>query len=758
MLIDLFIDSGWHTVPLKGELRRLESGKKTLPIFESEWKKKYTANFNTKKVEIAGALTGAKSGIMAIDCDNQVTYDLFKQLDTDYNFHFISKDKPEGGGTIIYKYDSNIGGFKVNNDDIKLDFFSDEGFVYLPTEGNSTKESWLGMLKLPELKEAPAAIVAILKTFKSKFLDNGTVKTAVVKSAISNRLAPLLSTFIKNEQYDPALFRIITPYSFREIPTYVTRGHLHPKDVPKGRGSEYLMKVSAILGADISVNMELYTKSMMLINSLKSTPKEKSELLSTVINPMVEERSTIDGQVIWQYDKYWEKMGFIATSINGDYIESFFDDVKGMYYLINYSVPYVKVFNDKNSTISTLKALLGRAIPEIQFDTVKRLIRTKLNPSLEFGHIEGTDMYNLFRQTQELAVLNDPAPYRTNYNRPTTIISFFESLIPDDKVRMYVLSFLKTKLTTFNYSPVALYFLGKPGSGKDTFVNIIRKIIGDDYVSKPDTKVFTEQYNGWLMDKFFVHLDEYGNKLVRHSDKQETLGKIKAYTGSPDIQIRAMRQDGFNYKHCMTFILTANNNPLPVELDDRRFLFIQTPNKLELQDWVKELGGISLVQDRIREEILDFCYYLGTEIPALTADAYVISPMTKGKEKIMLDNMPAAEHISYYVNNSQYKLLFDLALEYDITEFDEGWEKNRLMSRKVTDLYKAMTEGSGSSHTIIKALKNIGLSRSHTTKNGLNDFYYFVNDLHKFKQTEQENHGFEPSPAATPVKEVKGLD
>lgn len=755
MLIDLFIDAGWHTVPLKGELRRLESGKKTIPLFESEWKKKYTNEFNLVKSKIAGAITGIKSGIIAIDCDNDTTYKLFKQLDPDYNFHFISKGKLEGGGTIIYKYTNEVGTFKVANEFVKLDFFSDEGFVYLPTEDNETKESWLNVHELPSLKEVPNTILAILKTFHDKSVIPGAIaKTNSVRSAVSNRLAPLLTTFVTNEAYDPALFKIITPYSFRELPSYVTKGHLHPQDVPKGRGSEYLSKVSAILGSDISVNIELYTKAMILINSFRPTPKDKNVLLSTIINPMVEERATIDGQVIWQYDKHWEKLGFIATAINGDYIESFFDDVKGMFYLINYSVPYVKVFSDKSSTISMLKALLGRAIPEVYFDNVKQIIRTSLNPSLEFGHVEGTDKYNLFRQSQELSIINNPGPYRANYNRPTTIIKYFETLIPDDKMRMFVLSFIKTKFTSFKYSPIVLYLIGKPGSGKDTLVNILRKIIGDDYVAKPDTKVFNEQYNGWIMDKFFIHLDEYGNKLVRMSDKQEVLGKIKAYTGAPDIQIRAMRQDGFNYKHALTFIMTANSNPLPVELDDRRFAFIKTPNKLETQDWVKSFGGITAVQDRMRDEIMDFCYYLGTEIENLKADDYMIAPMTEDKEKLMLDNLPAAEQITYYINNTQFDLLYNIALEYGIKEFDEGWDKNKLMDRKVEELYQAMTEGAGSHRTICKALKNIGLSRSHTTRNGMNDFYYMINDLHHFKNAETIETDFVPIDKS---KKVKGL-
>lgn len=752
MLIELFIKAGWYTVPLKGELKRLESGKKTLPIFESEWRKKYTELFNTDIVPLAMAITGKKSGIIAIDCDNAVTYAMFKALDPDYTFHFVSKGKAEGGGTIIYNYTDKVGGFKLATDIIKLDFFSDEGAVYLPLEHNYTKESWVGITELPKLRDAPETVIALLQTMKAKIPEKMVAQANQPKAAISNRLAPLLEAFVKQGTYDPALFKIITPYSFRDLPSYVAKGHLHPNDVPNGRGSEYLSKVSAILGADISVNIELYTKAMQLINSFWTRPLDKNTLLTTIINPMIEERATIDGQVIWQYDKYWEKMGFIATALNGDYVESFYDDVKGQFYLVNYSVPYIRVHAEKRSVINTIKSLLGRTISEVQYDSTKRIIRTYLNPALEFGHVEGSDKYNLFRQTQALSIINNPGPYKAQYNRPNAIINYLNSFIPDDEMRAYVLSFIRTKLTTFKYSPVVLYMIGKPGSGKDTLVNILRAIIGEDYVAKPDTKVFIEQYNGWMLDKFFIHLDEYGNKLVRLSDKQEVLGKIKAYTGSEDMQVRAMRNDGFNYKHSTTFIMSANSNPLPVELDDRRFAFIKTPNKLAFQDWVKDYGGVSNVQDRIKEEILDFCYFLGAEVKNLTADEYMIAPLTEDKERLIMDNQPAAEQISYYVQNSQFDQLLELAIDHNIEGFDEGWERNRLSDSKIEELYMAMTDGAGSHRTVIRALKNVGAVRMHTTKNGRNDFYYYINELHTFKQSETKEEHFR-----TTQREVKGI-
>ena len=91
--IEPFIELGWYTVPLTGELKRNEDGSKTIPNFPKAWREKYNDNFNTTATKIGGVITGAKSGVIAIDCDNSITYNLFKALDPDYKFHFISRGK-----------------------------------------------------------------------------------------------------------------------------------------------------------------------------------------------------------------------------------------------------------------------------------------------------------------------------------------------------------------------------------------------------------------------------------------------------------------------------------------------------------------------------------------------------------------------------------------------------------------------------------------------------------------------------------------
>ena len=675
--IQPFIDAGFYTVPLKGELKRLENGKKTIPIYEKNWRVHYQSNFNELATPIGGTITGAISNIIAIDCDDQRTYNLFNDLDRTNKFHFISKGKPSGGGTILYKYPTAEGleSFSIQNSGMHLDFYSDNGFIYLPTEANETKEPWreTTFTDLPDLVPPPETILTLLHALQLQYtLAKGkdVVKDKLPSLLVrANYLAPQLELFVMKKVFIPSLFRIITPKDFRTLPEYIKHGYLHPKNIPEGRGSEYLSKVSAILGADPSVGEDLYKNAIDVINNLWEYPVIRSRLDSTIINPMVKGKSSINGEQIWAYDEHWRTRGLAFTTKLGEAAEVFFDDIRANYYLINYTNNMIKLFQKGGDLFEYIEPVAVSLPVRKELKGMVPVVRTSLQPTLPFGFFSMDDYskeFNLFRQSPALAILNNPEPYKDIYKIPQTISQFFESFIPDPYMRNYTLKFLKCKLTTFRYSPTILYLLGKHGSGKDTFVNIIANIIGNDYVARPAAKEFIEQFNGWLLDKYFVQLDEYGNQLHTLMDKDIALGKIKAYTGKPETQIRSMRTEGFNYNHMATFIMTQNSNPLLLEDGDRRVCFISTPNVLKDEDWVIKAGGMTRVIELIHEEINDFAYYLATEVDALEMDKYMSPPTTEAKRYIIADSLPAAQKIAYCLKNAMFDILEDAAEEFNI--------------------------------------------------------------------------------------------
>ena len=333
-----FIELGWHTIALSGELKRLPNGKKTIPIFGRNWLEHATQHMEYKPAPLGGAITGRESGIVAIDCDNTTTYHMFRALDPEYDFVFKSKGKLDKSGelqdcgTIVYKYTEELkDSFKITSDTLQIDFLSNQRMMYLPTEANETKEP---IEELPELKEPPTEIIALLQAIHVAKENRVQPKAPVSRHKFN--LAPQVELFAKTGQVNKTLFRLLTPHDFRDCDEYIENGFLHPRNVPDGRGSEYLSKVSAILGADASVDVDLYCKAMRELNEQFDEPMIQSRLLRTIIEPMCEGHATgEDGQPIWQEDPDWQKTVMTFTTRHNTAINVFYDYYRRLFYILS---------------------------------------------------------------------------------------------------------------------------------------------------------------------------------------------------------------------------------------------------------------------------------------------------------------------------------------------------------------------------------------------------------------------------------------
>jgi hypothetical protein len=707
--IEKFINMGWHTVPLKGKLERNDDGTKTIPKFEAGWRQKYQVEQNAIKAKLGGTITGECSGIIAIDCDNETTYKMFKALDPDYTFVFESLGKGYPAGTFIYKFDSDIPlSFSLADNHIALDIYANNGFVYLPTEANKTKVT---LTELPELKEMPATVKLLIQQLHKAKVTPSDNQVAPSNVSTGNCLAPLVEQFIVSKDYMPGLFKVITPKDFRREPQYVKSGHLHPENVPEGRGSEYLVKISAVLGADSSISLDLYVQAMTLINSLWDSPMEESKFEATVLDPMISGGSKVNGKVIWQYNEDWKTHRMVLHTKRQSNVELGFDDNRNLYYCVDIVNEHIKQFGRDAELQSYLESVALNSPKKAELKRGLPLINVVAKPSLPFGFTLVDESIiktlNTFRHTPELMILNDPAPYREYYNRPVTTLKYLETLVPEEAMRDYLLAFTKRKLTMFEYSPVILYFLGAHGSGKDTYVALLETIMGG--IARPTVKEFLEVYNTYMLDNYFIQLDEYGNQLTRLSDREEALGKLKAYTGKKKVTIRQMRTDGFVYEHGATFIMTANKNPLMLEDGDRRICFLPTPNVLAKQQWVVDAGGMSVVYDKIMSELKDFCYYLATEITALTKTEYMSPPESEHKLALIADSMYAAQRIAYAMKHNMIEYLKNLAVEYDQQVTLDALRAERLTEHTLEPLYLAMTEMQGELRSLNKAIRSHGI-------------------------------------------------
>lgn len=711
-----FIELGWHTVPLSGSLVRLDSGKKSLPDFEKGWQVKYAEHRNTKDSKLGGVITGSISGIIAVDCDNPATYAIIKALDPDYEACAVSVGKyAQPTGTFIYSYDKDFSnGFKIHEKDgLSLDFYTDGGFIYLPTVNNMTKVAWTSV---PEIKPMPEAVKVLLKQLAKK----QAAATQTTGNVITARcLAPLVKQFVDAKEFMPGLFKIITPRDFRDCEQYVKEGYLHPDNVPRGRGSEYMSKVSAILGSDISIDAQLYTATMDLINSLWSDPMDEDTFDKTILQPMVSGAACINGEPIWRYDEAWSSYSLVLGSKRQSSLELGFDDRRNAYYVVDAANNWYDSWERDSELMAYLESAAVKVPARKEIKASIPIINVVSKPNEDFGFITGTDPtakdLNLFRQTPELQIFNNPDSYANNYKHPTTLLRFLGTLVPEEAMLKYLLGFVKYKFKTFDYSPVILFFLGVHGSGKDTFVQILEKIIGT--VGKPTAREFLEVFNGYMLDNYFIQLDEYGNQLVRQDEKEEVLGKLKAYSGKQLVRVRMMRSNGFEYAHRVTFISTANKNPLILEDGDRRMAMFSTPHKLENVDWVKAAGGVSQVYKHIMNEVQDFCYWLATEGPDISAAEYVSPPESAFKHEIIADSMYAAAKLAYCIKHGMWKYLIKLANIHENTVLPNAIAAQEITTDDFEELYDSMTEYKGQFKTVIRELQNVGIALKRTTRN-----------------------------------------
>lgn len=735
--IQPFIDAGWNTVPLQGELRRLADEKKTIPSFEKDWLHKYTKSKNTNATAIGAAITGSTSGIIAIDCDNATTYDMFRAIDAHYLAIFESIGK--GGGTIIYSYTEIAPeSFRLvtknastSDTEIKLDFYNGTGCVYLPTEDNKTKKTWVEM---PTIKNPPESVLLLINTlYQHSKLGSGSVVKNCEESRHNFNLAPMLSVFVQQKEFQPDLFKILTPHSFRSIPQYVEEGFLHPSYVPDGRGSEYLVAISAILGADESVDEELYVSSMLLINTLWDKPMPGGRFDSTIIHPMLDNKSSINGKIIWRYNKNWLREGFYIENKKHEMLEVFYDDHTSLYYVINQNTGKFMFYERLGDCFSYLDVV---SLTQVKVKSLVRkvpLITASVQPHLISGmyYIEtnnGTKKaFNLFRQSRAINIINNPEQWKSSYEYPNNTINFLKSLVPDETTLAYLLSFLRTKFTTFTYSPVILYFLGISGSGKDTFVELINRIMGEeyDYIAKPSAKMFLEKHNGWLRNIFFAQLDEYGDQLMSISAKREVTGRIKMYTGSPIIQMRKMHSDGENMRHVITFIMTANTNPLTLDDNDRRIMFINTPNILKNEEWVVNSGGISNMRDKMKAELFDFCFYLATKITSLAQNEYVTPPDNPEKLGLIASSLPPADKLIFCLQYALIDELMDIIVISGINPF-KTCQPDGIHESTLYEILSEYDPDSSSRKILSLALKKSNIEKKRTTYNGIKDHYCLI--------------------------------
>ena len=290
----LIDDHGWHLAPLgEGTIKRKSDGTKAGVHFLEGWLERGIETPTTipdlSDTRPYLLCTGKHSGVLALDCDNSTTANIFLAMDGDNAWRIDPIGKP--GVTLLYKYDEDLEkSFGTKQPPLEFDFLSNGKGMFMPTNCNETKVEWT---ELPEgdIPEMPAEV----KNFLLNYMTAKTVveTTTTVKSDDQSNtypaLYPLVEDSLENKKLYPSLLKLLTTRKTRQLYStiYNKKGYIAPKHIAKGGGSNYLLGVSTVLGGDESIKSDVYLKTMDMFNEALQSPLDAERLANTITSPML---------------------------------------------------------------------------------------------------------------------------------------------------------------------------------------------------------------------------------------------------------------------------------------------------------------------------------------------------------------------------------------------------------------------------------------------------------------------------------------
>lgn len=665
MLIRKFIDAGWYTAPLSGTMVRDAYGKKTGGRYPKKWNT-YRDSQSQIECTLALGFTGKESGVIAIDCDTQKAYkEVCKHVPESYSYRFLPRNEgvnegyQKGGGTIIFSYTPRFSqSWGIKDGDIEIDILADGRTVLLPLEDNKTKIQWNPSNDIPELMDIPEELTLYLNQYK-KAKRVGTVREERLYTTNLIKLVTVQIGLQCGVCYAP-LWAKLTPITFRR-----SGGKPHyPTDVEEGERSNYLSMVSAILGADDSISTDLYAQAMVWINDSLPNPLSLDELETTIIQRMASAVAMgEDGTSIWRYKKqnagelrlFKYKSVKQADSIFGQCITT------RRYYIIDLRDEIYFPMESKGKALQELATDLGGTIPKSDLGFIMESgFKLEVDFTKRFGEIIRSDnngetpVINIYSPTQEMEIMmgwKNAQPYM----HPVATLEYFNTFIPDEAVRTFVLKFIRHRLLTREYSPIFFQIIGVGGSGKGIFTTILERLFGERYTHQVTAQDLLGTFTGWLEYKELLILDEI-SETATIKERRQIKGKVKNLTGGTKTNIRSMRTESRIVENNALIVLTSNTPVLDVDASDRRMLTWNTPQILKNESWVGDMGGDSRMYHGIMGEIESFAQYLREEIePFSNEDEYTTPLTTAYKSEMYESSLPVSDLILYRLENNDWE-------------------------------------------------------------------------------------------------------
>lgn len=627
--IQIFIDSGFRTIPYQKIFYNSEGKKETSPAVR--WSE-YLNQMNTTPSPAGAVICDS---VLVVDCDNlEATNQFLKILDIpEVQTHedLVKPDLYEYFGLVVktsrgyHFYFENDGSYKDGKAD-KIDILAtNKKICYLPTEASEGKEivvvnlAFQGGMKIllyPPSPQLSKWIKDINETAKAP-------ENQILKPNQTKPIRPIGTPLAKIPKGTTLFYRRLTPKRFRDMPKYRViyekKGFLEPDDIQHGDGNDYLVAVAGILCCEISIDPALFWDIMGFINSQWSEPLS-SDALAKKVSGYAENRYP---ECPFLYDSLWENYQCSFIDIDGNDIIMVYD-LKTSKYIVTNLTNWETYTKNQHDAVSfycnrTRLKMTGSALAATTLG-----VNTIFNPTKPFGLQEG-NIYNTYKHSKFLDILNGEGTYTAEeieQSKNNKVVPFLEHLFRAQK--SYFLRFLKTKLTTFGYSPTTFYLFDEEGgAGKGVLESLLGRFVGESKVTNIPYETFKSKFTSEFEGRLFLFLNEYPAEFQA---KQAITDKIKDITGSPRVKIEKKGCDPYEVINFFTLFISSNRVSIEIKEGDRRFYVVQCCEK-----YVNVFNSSYYDEMTSDEELTKFAIFLRHCVSSLDQADYMNPPFSDAK-------------------------------------------------------------------------------------------------------------------------------
>lgn len=605
-------------IPLQCKIQRASNGKKeyigleanSIPSMKPSMPKDWQTIKGSKALTPSYAIR-ADLDLVVIDCDS---LDTTQEIDnilvpSVHSEHYIVvSDK---GEKHFYfkpsKYYQSSPVYKTTRLSLgKIDILHGTSLIFAPCALNTTKHILQG--SIDNLTEIPDNIVDhLISLLKETVTSSDNTDYSPLTSYLAPTIEASLALYARSRDYRDIqnVIQLITPAQFK----HEVKPDYHPDRIPDGEGITYLQAITAKIGRDPSISLELHEELLTVITQdLWSDPLPLS-LLRAHIDSIPGQTYSTSGKPVFMYDPQATNKPLVA--INNNPYMPLYRTLDDTYILAKPtgSVEQVKGLSNLKKALMSRNYSLRVDNQEVKIESriskiadILETVTVSHHPYQPHGVYEedGSLYYNTYAPTKYLSIIRgeylQEAKYR--YNSTPVIDQLLYNLVadhpPESRMVHKLEQFISYKLKTLQYSPIVLQFMGNRGTGKGTFIDLLNIITASTSRVKLNTS--NSQFNADTAGKMFVNEDE-GTVTA------QLVNALKELSGNKLTRIEAKGKDAIMARNVATYICTTNKpSQLAEVVDDRRFVSLysftasqlQIPNletmiALEVEQWCLKL-------------------------------------------------------------------------------------------------------------------------------------------------------------------------